>query len=204
MKPCTPNYRACVYLSFLLLPIITLVLLQIFPWHEKNSECDPHTGSWGLVATSTNSDTDAVPMRGYVWHYGKCTCMVEFLLYMRILATFEFLVFVYLWASDPIKHTPSVTILAAFECLCSLRLAGIVVFDISYLTLIGLAFSAQIQSNKWCGILLYMGGIVSFIVRLILLLIYNLMLRIPRRDRVLSIQFSNLYTAVHTQQVIPL
>jgi hypothetical protein len=60
MKSCTPNHRVCVYSSFLLLPIITLVLLQYTPWHENNSECDPHTKRLVLVSTSTRSDTDAM------------------------------------------------------------------------------------------------------------------------------------------------
>ena len=79
------TFQYFIYALFLLLPTITLVLLQTTQWHPNNSYCDPWTGTYG--------------------NNGKCTCMVEYPRYMFILAGFEILIFVYL-LSDPFTNTP--------------------------------------------------------------------------------------------------
>ncbi len=206
-KACDASF--CVYFLFLFLPIITMVLLQIIPWHQNNSECDPHRAKlvWEYTSTEHHSETaDEVvsPTAAAVWHNGKCTCIAEFPLYMSILAGFEILVFLYLCVSDPMKHPPYITIMTACKSSWSWRLVGIVVVNISYLTLTGLAFSAQIQSNMWCGFWLYGWSIFSCAGRLILVVASNIIHPMPQRERVVSIQYGNLYTAVHTQQAIAL
>ncbi len=197
----------CVYFAFLLLPLITLVLLQTTVWHQNNSECDPFTPTYVFVPPMT-ADIEGVvkSFERYEYRKGKCTCLVEYPRYMYILAGFEILVFVYLCVSDPFTNTPYSTILAACKSPLSLRLMFILIFEISYLTLNGLAFSALIQSNASCGTALVGWSSMSFAFRIVLVIVFILppRLPLPQRERVLSIQFSNLYTAVHTQQVIAL
>lgn len=201
MKPCIARLAPFLaYSSFLLLPIITLVLLQRTPWHQNNSECDPYTQTYVFVPT------DGVVGSGrYENRNGKCTCLVEYPRYMYILACFELLVFVYFCVSDPITNTPFSTIRAACKSPCSPGLMFILIFEISYLTLNGLAFSALVQSNPSCGTALVGWTSVTFALRIVFVICFNL----PpppmfRKAKVLSIQYGNLYTAVHTQQAIAL
>ena len=179
------------YSLFLLLPIVTLVLLQTTPWHQNNSECDPYTPTY-VVGSSGR----------YEYRNGKCTCLVEYPRYMYILACFELLVFVYFCVSDPITNTPFSTIRAACKSPCSPRLMFILIFDISYLTLNGLAFSALVQSNPSCGTALVGWTSMTFALRIVFVIFFNLPpLRVPmfRKTKVLSIQYGNLYTAVQTR-----
>jgi hypothetical protein len=76
----------------------------------------------------------------------------------------------------------------------------ILIFEISYLTLNGLAFSALVQSNSSCGTALVGWTSVTFALRIVFVICFNLppppMLQ---KAKVPSIQFSNLYAAVHTR-----
>jgi hypothetical protein len=186
-----PIFHFCIYASFLLLPIISLVLLENTPWHPNNSECDPWTATYVYVPARTEYHSDikgaVVPVGRYEYRKGKCTCMEEYPRYMFILAGFEFLVFVYFCMSDPITNIPFLTIFAARKSSCSPRLVFILVFEISYFTLNVLAFSALVQSNASCGDALLGWGSVSFVIRLVIVIF-----------------FPCLYIVVETQQVIPL
>jgi hypothetical protein len=190
-----PIFHFCIYASFLLLPIISLVLLENIPWHPNNSECDPGTAHYVYVPARTEYHSDikgaVVPVGRYEYRKGKCTCMEEYPRYMFILAGFEFLVFVYFCMSDPITNTPLFTILAACKSSFSPRLVFILVFAISYLTLNVLAFSAMIQSNFSCSNGLVFWGCVLFMIRLVIVIFF---IWWP----------CNRFIAEDTQQVIPL
>ena len=98
-KPC--NAWVCFYFAFLLLPLITLVLLQTTVWHQNNSECDPFTPTYVFVPPMTADIEGVVKLfERFEYRKGKCTCLVEYPRYMYILAGFEILVFVYLCVYD--------------------------------------------------------------------------------------------------------
>ena len=189
-----PIFHFCIYASFLLLPIIALVLLETTPWHPNNSECDPWTATYVYVPPRYHSDIEGVVVPVGRYRKGKCTCMEEYPRYMFILAGFEFLVFVYFCVSDPITNAPFLTIIAACKSPSSPRLVFILGFEVSYLTLNVLAFSALMQSNADCGQALVGWGCVSFTLRLVIVIFFNS--PIPRCE--------GSYTAVDTQKVITL
>ena len=149
--------RGC-YFVILILPLITLVLLQVDEWRENHSECNPEQKRLVIIThNERQSDTDNVvqPMGKLVYAPIICTCIPEFPAYTYILLCFEVLASLYFFASEPFKNPPFDTI-AEFctGCNISTRLLCILLFDISYVSLVALNMSAMGQSNQYCGLAL--------------------------------------------------
>jgi len=166
------------YLSFLLLPIVTLVLLQSTTWHEHNSECNPRNRRPVPVqSTANHSDVEdnVMPVGMVVFEVIKCVCMEDFPRYMYMIVGFEVLVFVYFIVSDPINNNPYSTLSVLFsKGECSLRFVGILIFDACYITLIVIALSLMAQSDIMCSFPLWTFGLILLTMRCSIILSFHL------------------------------
>lgn len=165
------------YVYFLLLPIVTLVLLQSTTWHENNSECNPRNRRpVSVQSTANHSDVEdnVMPVGMVVFEVIKCVCMEDFPRYMYIIVGFEVLVFVYFIVSDPINNNPYSTLSALFsKGQCSQRFVGILIFDACYITLIAIALSLMAQSDIMCGFPLWTFGLILFLMRIAIILDFH-------------------------------
>jgi len=165
------------YVYFLLIPIVTLVLLQTTTWHENNSECYPDNRRPVFVqSTANHSDVedDVMPVGMVVFQPIKCVCMEDFPRYMYMIVGFDVLAFVYFIFSDPITNNFSSTLYAFFvEGQCSARVVGILIFDACYITLIVLALSVMAQSDIMCGFPLWTFGLILLLIRGSVILAFN-------------------------------
>jgi hypothetical protein len=164
--------ETCCYSLYLISPVVTLTLLSTNHWLPDGSLCDPNMQHLVYVPTapdrqSSDAADEVLPVGQLVVKTLPCTCKTEFPVTVSVLAGIDFFMFILLLLFNPIANEHWKDGLKRALKKRSPVSYALYLVAVAYVVLLNLQFVFMLQSNLYCGVVMFLWTLFSTVLRFV-------------------------------------